>query len=55
MESCLDDLVYGEENVCPIYLDGVIIASRSFEDHISYFQKVFAKFQKAELKLSPQM
>jgi len=29
MESCLDDLVYGEEKVCHIYLDDVIIASKS--------------------------
>ena len=50
MESCLGDL---HLNWCIIYLDDVIIHSKSPEEHIERLKGVFHKLRKAGLKLKP--
>jgi len=54
MEECLDDLVFGEEQVCQIYLDDVIIASRTIEEHFDRLKQVFARFREIGMKLAPK-
>lgn len=51
MEDCLRNL---NHDVCYIYLDDVIIVSSSFDEHIDRLEKVFNRFKKCGLKLSPK-
>ena len=48
MESCLGDL---HLNWCIIYLDDIIIYSKTPEEHLERLDGVFAKLQKAGLTL----
>ena len=48
MDSVLAGLKY---NVCQVYLDDVIISSKTFKEHIQYIAKVLKRFQTARLKL----
>ena len=50
MEMCLDDL---HLNWCIIYLDDVIIFSKTPEEHVKRLAAVFEKISKAGLKLKP--
>ena len=50
MESCLSDL---HLNWCIIYLDDVIIFSRTPKEHIAQLEAVFKKISDAGLKLKP--
>ena len=50
MESCLSDL---HLNWCIIYLDDVIIFSKTPEEHIAQLEAVFKKISDAGLKLKP--
>ena len=50
MENCLGDL---HLNWCIIYLDDVIIFSRTPEEHLEQLDAVFTKIGKAGLKLKP--
>ena len=50
MESCLSDL---HLNWCIIYLDDVIVFSRTPEEHITRLEAVFKKISDAGLKLKP--
>ena len=50
MESCLSDL---HLNWCIIYLDDVIVFSRTPEEHITWLEAVFKKISDAGLKLKP--
>ena len=50
MESCLSDLHF---NWCIIYLDDVIIFSKTPEEHIARLEAVFKKISDAGLKLKP--
>ena len=50
MESCLGDL---HLNWCIIYLDDIIIYSKTPEEHIERLEGIFAKLQKAGLTLKP--
>ena len=50
MESCLGDL---HLNWCIIYLDDIIIFSKTPEEHIERLRGVFEKLLKAGLKLKP--
>ena len=50
MESCLDEL---HLNWCIIYLDDIIVFSRTPEEHLKRLQGVFDKLAKAGLKLKP--
>ena len=50
MESCLGEL---HLNWCIIYLDDIIVFSRTPEEHLKRLQGVFNKLAKAGLKLKP--
>ncbi|KAK3085220.1 hypothetical protein FSP39_000156 [Pinctada imbricata] len=51
MEECLGDL---HLNICFIYLDDLIIVSKTFEEHLDRLQRVFQKLREAGLKLTPK-
>ena len=50
MENCLGDL---HLNWCIIYLDDIIVYSKTPEEHIKCLQGVFKKLSEARLKLKP--
>ena len=50
-EECLGDL---NLKICFIYLDDVIVFSKTFEDHIQRLTLIFDRFRKFGLKLSPK-
>ena len=50
MELCLSDL---HLNWCIIYLDDVIVFSKTPEEHIAQLEAVFKKISDAGLKLKP--
>ena len=50
MENCLGDL---HLNWCIIYLDDIIVYSKTPEEHIERLTGVFEKLSKAGLKLKP--
>jgi transposase InsO family protein len=51
MEQCLGDLNY---NICLVYLDDVIIFSKTYEEHLQRLEAVFKKLREYGLKLSPK-
>jgi transposase InsO family protein len=51
MEECLGDL---NLTICFIYLDDVIIFSRSYEEHLDRLQQVFDRLRATGFKLSPK-
>ena len=51
MEDCLGEL---HLNICFIFLDDIIIFSRTFDEHLERLQQVFDKLRTAGLKLSPK-
>ena len=50
MESCLSEL---HLNWCIIYLDDIIVFSRTPEEHVHGLRAVFEKLKAASLKLKP--
>ena len=50
MESCLGEL---HLNWCIIYLDGIIVLSRTLEEHLHKLKAVISKLRAASLKLKP--
>lgn len=50
-EKCLGDL---HLKICFIYLDDLIIFSRTFDEHITRLRQVFSRIQDYGLKLSPK-
>ena len=50
MEQCLRGLQW---QICLIYLDDVIIYSKTFEDHLTHLSAVFDRLRDAGLKLKP--
>ena len=50
MENCLGDL---HLNWCIIYLDDIIVYSKTPEEHLERLEAVFQKISKARLKLKP--
>ena len=50
MLSCLGNL---HLQYCIIYLDDIIVFSKTPEEHLTRLQAVFEKLKKAELKLKP--
>ena len=50
MENCLGDL---NMQSCLIYLDDIVVFSRTFEEHVERLTKVFERLIDAGLKLSP--
>ena len=51
MENCLGDL---HLNICFIFLDDLIIFSKTYEEHLDRLQLVFEKLRESGLKLSPK-
>ncbi|GBM33055.1 Retrovirus-related Pol polyprotein from transposon 297 [Araneus ventricosus] len=51
METVLRGLT---SEACLVYLDGIIIVGRTFEEHLNNIRKVFQRLQKPNLKLSPK-
>ena len=51
MSHCLKDLNW---EVSLIYLDDVIVFSRSFDEHLDHLRQVFERFRAANLKLKPE-
>ena len=51
MEDCFDGL---NLQTCYIYLDDLIIFSKTFEEHIDRLRQVFDRIRQEGLKLSPQ-
>ena len=51
MEKVLSGLTW---KICLVYLDDIIIFSKSFESHIENLQEVFLRLREANLKLSPK-
>jgi transposase InsO family protein len=54
MEECLEGIHDGDEQFCQIYLDDVIVASTSFDQHLEHLKRVFNRFRQAQMKLSPK-
>ena len=53
-QRMMEDLFYGLHlDICFIYLDDLIIFSKTFEEHIERLDKVFARIRQEGLKLSP--
>ena len=50
MENCLGDM---NMHSCLIYLDDIVVFSRTFDEHIERLEKVFERLVEAGLKLSP--
>ena len=50
MENCMGDL---HLNYCLLYLDDIIIFSKTYEEHLLRLEAVFEKLKNAGLKLSP--
>ena len=50
MQSCLGNL---HLQYCIIYLDDILVFSKTPEEHLTRLQAVFEKIRKAELKLKP--
>ena len=50
MESVLRNLTY---KICLIYLDDILVYSKTFEDHLSHLRQVFDRLRLANLKLKP--
>ena len=51
MLECLGDL---HHNICQVYLDDLIIFSKTFEEHLERLDQVFSKIKSCGLKLAPK-
>jgi hypothetical protein len=51
METVLRSLTYDS---CLVYLDDVIVVSRTFQEHLLTLRKVLQRFREARLKLNPE-
>lgn len=51
METCMGDLYL---TYCLIYLDDVVVFSRTFEEHLERLEAVFQRLKDAGLKLNPK-
>jgi hypothetical protein len=54
MEECLESISDDDEQFCQIYLDDVIVASKTFEQHLDHLRRVLDRFRVAGMKLSPK-
>ena len=53
MEQLFQNICPGTSKFFQIYLDDIIIVSKSFQEHIEHLTKVFERIQSAGMKLSP--
>ena len=51
MTECLGDL---NMNICVVYIDDLIIFSRTFEEHFEHLEKVVNRLKSWNLKLAPE-
>lgn len=51
MEECFDGL---HLDICFIYLDDLIIFSKTYEEHVERLEKIFQRLREVNLKLSPK-
>ena len=51
MQMVLGELFY---TVAPVYIDDIIVHSKTFQDHMREIGNVFEKIQEANLKLGPE-
>lgn len=51
MEECFDGL---HLDICFIYLDDLIILSKTYEEHVERLEKIFQRLREVNLKLSPK-
>jgi hypothetical protein len=51
MERVLSGLTW---KTCLVYLDDIIIFSRTFENHLANLRELFERLKEAHLKLSPK-
>ena len=50
MQLVLGELFY---TIAPVYIDDIIVHSKTFDEHLEDLEKVFKKIRKANLKLGP--
>jgi hypothetical protein len=50
MESCMGDLYL---TYCLLYIDDIIVFSRTYEEHLERLEAIFKRLQEAGLKLKP--
>ena len=43
-----------ENKCCFVYLDDILVASKTFQDHLTHLQEVFTHFRAALLHLKPK-
>ena len=53
-KECLGDLVTDKDRICQIYLDDILVVSKTFEEHVERLLQVFSRVREAGLKLSPK-
>src|SRR5436190_22251009 len=51
MQMVLGELFY---TIAPVYIDDIIVHSRTFEEHLEDVGQVFERIQEANLKLGPE-
>lgn len=51
METVLRGLTY---EICPLYLDDVIVIGHTFQEHFFTLRKMFLRFREARLMLNPE-
>ena len=51
MQSVLAGL---EGRICFVYIDDILVCSRTFEEHLSHLKQVFDRLRQAHLKLKPK-
>ena len=50
MKHCLDGL---RDDICILYIDDIIVFSRTFEDHVDHIRKVLRRVREHGVKLKP--
>ena len=54
-QRLMDRVLKGLQNkICLVYLNDIIIYSKTFEDHLIHLREVFARLRDANLKLKPR-
>ena len=51
MEDCFQGL---HLNICYIYLDDLVVFSKTFEEHLDRLEKIFQRLREVNLKLAPK-
>jgi len=54
MEQIMQDIIMDGHRFCQIYLDDVIVVSKSFEEHIKHLTMILERIRSAGMKLSPK-